>query len=235
MKTISLAARAGLALALLVALSGCFFNHGGNLPKAAMALEGQQTRPPQPQAFTLCRDYGCLTEQPVGLDPAAWTEVTAPLRTPASDPAAERRQVALAVGRFELAVGAQAGTENDIGGTLTGFGEGGQQDCIDEAVNTTRFLLMIQAAGLLHHHSVGTPVHRAWIADEITHITATLVENTARGRYAIDSWFHGNGHAAEVMEITAWLDGWQPEVWRFEAAAGSYAEAAPAERSPKSN
>ena len=38
-----------------------------------------------------------------------------------------------------------------------------------------------------------------------------------RGRYAIDSWFHGNGHAAEVVEIGVWLEGWEPPVWNFRA------------------
>lgn len=220
-----LAAWRGLsATTLLLVLAGCFFNHGENLPRAADALDRSALEPPRPERFTLCRDYGCVSERPVSLSAESWRHIAEPLLTAAATPAEERRQVALAVGRFELAAGPQAGTETDIGGTMTGYGAGGQQDCVDEAVNTTRFLQMLSEAGLLRHHEVSTPVHRAWIPDELTHLTATLVERGGRERYAIDSWFHGNGHAAEVVDIAAWLEGWQPAVWHFEAAAPSDAQ-----------
>ncbi len=205
-------------LALILLLSGCFFNHGRNLPRAEAALTYSAQNPLQPDDFTLCRDHGCATEQRVSLSPGEWAEITAPLRTPALDAAAERAWIAQAAARFELAVGPKAGTAGDVGGTLTGVGEGGQQDCVDEAVTTTRFLLMLEKDGLLRHHEVSTPVHRAWIPGEITHLTATVVELEGnQGRYAIDTWFHGNGHVAEVVGIEAWLDGWEPPVWRFRA------------------
>ncbi len=216
----SLAWRGVFLLALPFALSGCFFNHGENLPRAEKALTYSSQNPLQPDDFTLCRDHGCATESKVSLSPAEWAEITAPLRTPAPDAATERAQIAEAVSIFELAVGPKAGTEGDVGGTLTGFGEGGQQDCVDEAVTTTRFLQMLEKEGLLRHHEVSTPVHRAWIPGEITHLTATVIElEGERGRYAIDSWFHGNGHVAEVVGIEAWLEGWEPPVWRFRATS----------------
>ena len=211
--------------ASLLGLSGCLFNHGTNLPRAEAALAFSAQSAPRPGDFTLCRDHGCATERRVSLSPGEWAEITAPLRRSARDPGAERALLARAVAVFELAVGPKAGTANDVGGTMTGFGRGGQQDCVDEAVTTTRFLLMLAEAGLLRHHEVGTPVHRAWIPGEITHLTATVIElGGDRDRYAIDSWFHGNGHAAEVVDIAAWLEGWQPAVWHFEAAAPSDAQ-----------
>ena len=213
-----LAWRRFCALGLILFLSGCFFNHGRNLPRAEAALAFSAENPLQPDDFTLCRDHGCATERRLSLSPAEWAEITTPLRSPAAEASEERARVAQAVSRFELAVGPKAGTAGDIGGTLTGYGEGGQQDCVDEAVTTTRFMQMLDKAGLLRHHAVSTPVHRAWIPGELTHLTATLVElEGERRRYAIDSWFHGNGHVAEVVGIEAWLGGWEPPVWRFQA------------------
>lgn len=207
-------------LGLVFALSGCFFNHGQNLPRAEAALTYSAQNPLQPDDFTLCRDHGCSTESKVSFSAAEWAEITAPLRTPAPDAATERARIAQAVSPFELAAGPKAGTDGDVGGTLTGFGESGQQDCVDEAVTTTRFLLMLEKDGLLRHHVVSTPVHRAWIPGEITHLTATVIElEGERGRYAIDSWFHGNGHVAEVVGIEPWLEGWEPPVWRFQATS----------------
>ena len=38
-----------------------------------------------------------------------------------------------------------------------GSGDPTQEDCVDEATNTTSFLLILQSHGLLKHHTVGTP------------------------------------------------------------------------------
>ena len=39
-----------------------------------------------------------------------------------------------------------------------GSGDPTQQDCVDEATNTTSYLLVLQAHGLLKHHTVGIPM-----------------------------------------------------------------------------
>ena len=42
------------------------------------------------------------------------------------------------------------------------------------------------------------------------HQTAIIVERETSQRFAIDSWFHDNGHDAETIPLADWLYGWHP-------------------------
>ena len=201
-----------LFIAALGAVPAACVPHGESMPIADRALVDLEADPPQPDRFAYCFDYGCSTRKIIGLSTEEWAEIIAPLHPPAPDPEAERFQIAHSVGRFEQVVGSKLGTSNDKAGTLTGYGRFGQLDCVDEAVNTTRFLIMIEGQGLLHHHQVGSPVHRAWISWEFTHMTAT-VRAPDGATYAMDTWFKDNGGDADVIPIGPWLDGWKPKDW----------------------
>jgi hypothetical protein len=186
-------------------LSGCF-NHGGSLPEVDKALASDVQ--PTPERFTYCSDHGCEIEHPVALSKVDWARITAPLVAPAADAAAERTAVAEVVGLFEQVVGPETGTAGDPAGTgiLAPLGD---LDCVDEAVNTTRLLIMLDDGGLLTFHSAGRPVHRAFVGNSRTHMTAVMHEKGGVG-WAVDSWFHDSGRPAEVVELSRWLDGWEP-------------------------
>lgn len=186
-------------------LSGCF-GHGGSLPEADRALATDVA--PTPKSFTYCSDHGCEIEHPVSLNEAQWARITAPLAVPAAVPAAERAAVAEAVGLFEQVVGPETGTADDRAGTAI-LAPPGDLDCVDEAVNTTRLLIMLDDAGLLTFHKVGWPVHRAFVGNSRTHMTATMreVEGVA---WAVDSWFRDSGQPADIVELSRWLEGWEP-------------------------
>jgi len=193
-----------LAILSLLTLAGCF-NHGTSLPKADQALAGAA---PTPAAFRYCSDHGCEVQHQVSLSAAAWATITAPLAAGPATPAAERAAVAEAVARFERAVGPETGTDGDVAGTQV-FASRGQLDCVDEAVNTSRLLVMLQDAGLLQFHTAGSPVHRAFVGAMSTHMTAVLLERGGRA-YAVDSWFRPSGQPADVIDLDSWLEGWQP-------------------------
>jgi len=200
--------RGALVLLALLALAAC--QHGGSLPSVDRALVGVERV--TPEDFTYCSEHGCELQQSVSLSPAEWAQITEPLATPAADAAAERLAVAEAVGRFETAVARQTGTGGDKGGTQT-FPDRRQLDCVDESVNTTRFLTMLAKAELLRFHIRGRPVHRAF-AGGFSHMTATLRDAGAGTSWAIDSWFKDNGQAAEVVPLDVWLAGYNPPGFR---------------------
>jgi len=195
-----------LGAVFIVALLGGCFAHGKSLPEADRALASGP--PPKPQAFTYCSDHNCEVEHPVSLTDEEWARVTAPLAEEAADAAAERAAVAEAVGLFEQVVGPRTGTARDPGGTGI-FAPWGDLDCVDEAVNTTRLLAMLDDAGLLTFHSAGRPIHRAFVGKSRTHMTATMHEKNGVS-WAVDSWFHPSGQPAEVIELDLWLQGWEP-------------------------
>jgi len=163
-----------------------------------------------PPLINVCWDYGCDRSERLMVPADAWAAIHRRLREPPPDAATERSRVAVAIARFEAAVGAQTGTWMDLGGNLAGSGQPGQLDCIDESRNTTGYLHVLAERGLLHWHRVGERQKRApWLFDQ--HWTAVLVDRTDGRRWAIDSWHRDNGERPYVQTLEAWLDKDEPE------------------------
>lgn len=139
---------------------------------------------------------------------------------PAPDAATERRQIATAIARLEQTIGAKTGTDADRGGTFPGFGRKGQMDCIDEATNTETYLRLLEAAGHLRHHRVVGTATRGFFVRGWPHMAAVIEERPGGARYVVDSWFHDNGVAPELVPLTAWTAGWRPAAGRTPASAG---------------
>ena len=111
------------------------------------------------------------------------------------------------------------GTESDKRGTFriledndsNKYNPRFQQDCVDETTNTTTYLLLLDQMELLHYHSPGFPVNRSpTVAAPWWHRSATIMEKETQAKYVVDSWFHDNGKAAEIVSVAAWKDGWNP-------------------------
>ncbi|MCB1555996.1 MAG: hypothetical protein KDJ15_01650, partial [Alphaproteobacteria bacterium] len=146
--------------------------------------------------------------------PAEWESIAA-LFPAQRDAARERSAIARAIGRFEEIVGARNGTSADKSGTFAGTGKTGQHDCIDESTNTTMYLTLLEKEGILRFHGVSGPLSRTpfttlgqgklW-----PHQTAVIREIADGKSYAVDSWFHDNGHPAEIVPLATWRAGWAP-------------------------
>jgi len=120
----------------------------------------------------------------------------------ADTPFEERRAIAYAIGLIETKVGAKLGINHKAGMEFGGSGDPTQEDCVDEATNTTSFLLVLQAHGLIKYHTVGTPFSKealiwATLHGDIwatlhgdpvkywPHWTAVIQENATGQRYAV--------------------------------------------------
>jgi hypothetical protein len=165
---------------------------------------------PSLDAVVVCHGYGCRLQQTVDLG-RQWAALVAPLAEAAPDAETERAHLAEVLGAFEHEVGARTGTSGDLGGTLAGFGQDGQLDCIDEAINTTTYLTLMERAGLLAWHHVRAPMSRGFFVNGWPHTSAVVAEMETGASFAIDTWFHDNGMPAEVVALDIWLAGWDPE------------------------
>jgi hypothetical protein len=188
-------------LALSWLLAGCAGLATQDLRQRLATLADQS---PSPGAFAFCRGYGCQERLRLALSPADWREVTAALRGPPADAAAERRALASAAQRFERAAGRLAGTRGDLGGTFAGAFRTGQLDCVDETANTLQLLRMLQAEGLLRRHRIGLPVHRGNLIDRWPHVSATLVERGSGRCWVLDPWQRDAGRQPQVLPVAAW-------------------------------
>ncbi len=195
--------------ALIVTLftAACTFEREG--PPAYHYTEFK-TEAPRNNTVFVCHAYGCLMQTPVTFTPAVLKEISDVMRKTkkADTPAEERRAIAYAIGWIERWVGEKIGTKDDRPGMeFNGPGDPTQLDCVDEATNTTSYLLILERNGLLKHHTVGRPFSRGNILLGVSnwvHWTAVLWENGNKQKWAVDSWIYENGENPAIVEAEKW-------------------------------
>lgn len=158
-----------------------------------------------------CHGYGCRMKSETTLTDSEWKQIGQYFKT-GRDALQERAAIAQAIGQFEKIVGQKTGTAEDVAGTYVQLGNY-QQDCADESVNATIYLDLLRQKELLKHHDVSNIAARIPVLGGGMgfHQTAVIVERETGTRYAVDGWFHDNGHDAEIVPLSDWLYGWHPD------------------------
>ncbi|GJL85607.1 MAG: hypothetical protein DHS20C02_13820 [Micavibrio sp.] len=163
------------------------------------------------QSFKLCHGFNCTFRMPVGLDDKSWKNVMKPFKRPAKNAEKEREKMAAAIALIETYTNEQSGLAPDRGKAETFKAGHGQMDCIDEAVNTTRYLRFLDEEGVLVWHEAREPVHRGYIINGIyPHNAGAVREKETRAVYVIDSYYFDNGEEPAVVPLDIWLDNWRP-------------------------
>jgi hypothetical protein len=197
-----------MTLPVVVAISACTYEREG--PPDYHYSEFK-SRAPNGNTLFICHAYGCQSQTPVKFRAAQINEIAALMRKTrkADTPHEERRAVAYAVGWLERYVGQQIGTSGDRAGMeFNGSGDPTQQDCVDEATNTTSYMLLLQNNGLLEHHTVGRPFSKGNVLvggiSNWPHWTGVLFEKKDGTKWAVDSWIYENGENPAVVEADKW-------------------------------
>lgn len=193
-------------VAVAVALAGC--------TGAQEYVDYYGHASPSLAEFTVCHGYGCRLRTAVSIEPKAWTEIASLFEPAPTSAADERIRLARAIGLLEIKVGAAVGTSTDQSAADTFGGEPDQLDCIDETVNTTTYLRLLERDGLMRRHVIGTAAQRGSFNgfaynDFITN-TAVIVETETGTPYAVDSYFYPNGREPAVMPLAEWKRNWRP-------------------------
>ena len=184
-------------------------NSGPDDPLVASGVDREAT----PAAFSICHGYGCASLHLIGLNDRETAGLKALFDPPPPDAAEERRRVAQAIALLEQAAGRRLGTDADLPRTPRRQ-DPTQLDCVDESINTSTFLHLLDSQGWLRWHRVGDPAERFRFMHFGRHYTAVLIETgpgAGNRRYAVDSWFHANGVPAEVVALPTWRAGWDPD------------------------
>lgn len=167
---------------------------------------------PSPLAFSVCFGHTCDSVAQLSLSTLEWQEIQKIFSGGADSPAQERQLIGKAIARMEGLVGPLTDTSNDRGGNLSGLqAAGNQMDCIDESTNTTTYLKMLVADGLVRWHTVEDRVTRGWFIFGWPHTTAVLKDLESGDSYAVDSWFFDNGVEPAILPLALWKDGWRPQ------------------------
>jgi hypothetical protein len=195
-------------MAAALSLSACTYTREG--PPSAHYSEFK-TRPPHNNTVWVCHAYGCQMQTKVTFGAEQIKEIGELMRKTrkADTPFEERRAVAYAIGWMERYTGDIVGTKDDRPGMeFNGPGDPTQQDCVDEATNTTSYLLVLQHNGFLKHHTVGIPFSKGNILvggiSNWPHWTAVLIQNDNGQHWAVDSWIYANGENPAVVEVEKW-------------------------------
>jgi hypothetical protein len=112
---------------------------------------------------------------------------------------------------MEKVVGAKNGTTTDHAGTFDNADFPGQLDCNDEAINTTTYMRLLKSNGFMRFHEVEDTRTRNFFFTGWPHTTAVIREIKTGERFAVDSWFYDNGHAATIVPFAKWKANYQPE------------------------
>jgi hypothetical protein len=200
--------RAGAAarhavLLLAIAVAGC--SYGGSGPPAPHYADFN-ARQPRGNTVTVCSAYGCRHQASFTFTRQDIASIRALMDATREGDAAsgERKAIKKAVAWIEKRVGAATGTASDRAGLdFAGNGDPTQMDCVDEATNTTSYLTVLAANGLLRHHEVLRPMAKdaplTW-----THYFAVIREKGSGQRWAVDSFMGKNGEEPIIMEAEKW-------------------------------
>ena len=166
--------------------------------------------PPKGATVHVCSAYGCRSQTRVKFSSSELGEIAKLMKTTAKDDSAaeERRAVAYAIGWIERHVGEKIGTKADRAGMdFVASGDPTQQDCLDEATNTTSYLKLLAHHDQIKHHTVDAPFAKENYLRGIsgwTHWTADLKEKETGTRWAVDSWIQKNGVNPAIVEAEKW-------------------------------
>lgn len=183
-------------------------------PVASLADADAMTRvlheTPTPRHFSFCWGGTCAAIEKVMLTDEEWARVRALFAPLPADAAAEREVIRNAIGLLESIVGPKTGTAGDRAGTFGNSTFPGQLDCNDEATNSTNYMRMMRADGLIRFHEVLDTKTRGGFLIFGRHSTAAIAETGTMQRFAVDSWFYDNGQPATILPLDTWQAGWKP-------------------------
>lgn len=196
---------AGMVVAL--ALGACTHERPGSVIDH---LAEFKVTPPTRNVVEVCHAYGCQRRTRFHFtdrDIAELGKLMAKTRK-ADTPFEERRAIAYAIGWMETRVGEVVGTKADRAGMdFNASGDPTQQDCVDEATNTTSYLVLLEANGLIRHHLIARPFAKDDYTRGVagwTHWTAVIEEKASKQRFAVDSWIYENGENPAIVETSKW-------------------------------
>jgi hypothetical protein len=193
---------AGLFGSALALLGGCVYREAGP-PEAH--FETFSAKPPRGDSVTVCHAYGCKAQTAFTFTSSDIAELFVVMTTvPREDsPREERRAIANAIGWMERRVAPAAGTAADRAGMdFSGSGDRSQQDCVDEATNTTSYLLVLERHGLIRHHAVERPFAKDDFG-KWTHWAALIREKGSGELFAVDASASANGENPTVQSAAS--------------------------------
>ena len=180
-------------------LVGCGHVGGLNVQPYSMKAESAAD-------FLFCHGYGWSQQMRIGLHTAEWNMVLQLFDPVAKTAEQERTQIASAVAMMEQYSAAITGTGNDQPKAPIIRQSDKELDCIDETINTTKYLTFLDQAGALYWHEVASPVYKGYLIDgTYPHNSAAIKEKESAQIYVVDSYIYAGGQEPDIRPLEDWL------------------------------
>jgi hypothetical protein len=214
------ALQARILIVLLAAgLSGCV-SGGGSDPR--IHYVSFDAEPPSGNKVTVCHAYTCKMQTPYTFSKQDLADIRAVMaRTKRADTAfEERRAVAYAIAMIDVKIGNKLGIKDRAGMQFTASGDPTQEDCVDVATNTTSYLLVMQANGMLKYHTVEGTMSKENLAKGMAtlnpvkywpHWSAIIKDKQTGQKYAVDRWPFDQGENPAIQKVEDWYIKDKPE------------------------
>jgi len=155
--------------------------------------------------FEYCHGYGCTKKIRLGFNNHEWTQIAKIFEKESVDAQSERIKIGQAVALMEQYTGKLAGTNNDLAKAPIIRKNYQELDCIDETLNTTKYLNFLADAKFFKFHKAGSPTFKVNLITGIyPHNTATVVEIETGDVYVIDSYIQANGLEPNIRSLESW-------------------------------
>ena len=159
-----------------------------------------------PEKFIVCHGYGCSERSYAELTSKQWKSIERIFRKTSKTAEEERVKISKAIAKIEGYVGNLVGLEDDQPKAPIIKSSNHELDCVDETVNTTKYLNFLQNEGLLKFHRVGQPAYKGFLIDgTYPHNTTTILENETGKAYVVDSYISANGKEPVIRSLEEWL------------------------------
>lgn len=164
---------------------------------------------PDPNAskdnFIYCYGYGCTKTMRLGFSDHEWKQISKIFKKKSKTAKAERIKIGKAIALMEKYTGELAGTKQDLPKAPIIRKSFQELDCIDETVNTTKYLSFLKEAGFLKFHEVGEPVFKGMLNGAYPHNSASVIEIETDTVFVIDSYIYKNGAQPNIRGLDNWL------------------------------
>jgi len=162
--------------------------------------------------FHICMNFGCKDKVRLSFSKDEWNMILSLFNRPYEDAQSERHRIAEAIGEMERIVSKKIHlSQRLISWKILFNSEWNQMDCIDETFNTITYLKLLEKEGILKFHRVSDVAYRGYFLDCLPHYCTTITEIGSGKRFAVDSYFYGNGSPPAILPLDLWLSCWYPE------------------------
>ncbi len=177
-----------------------------------ISLHQYTSRQETPASFKLCHGFSCTYETDISIPNNKWNDIISNFSPSANNARQEKAQIAKAIAEIEIAVNKISGMNSDRAKAENFEQDQDQMDCLDETINTSRYLKFIEKEYVFKWHKTSNPIHRGYFIDGMwPHNSATITEIKTNKVYAVDTYYFDEGIPPPIIPKDIWLDNWKPQ------------------------